>query len=180
MANTSAVQVLITINGKSITAYNNKRNVINLKISRVIGDAANKFTLDLFDETAWKIESALYGTKNTPISIVYGATGDWANGKHISFVGNCTNYNLSFQGAATILSIEGIVYGIDGIEGISGTSFWFKKATVNWVDTNIEEPEDESIRQLGPNSEEYRNACKIDGKSRIGKNRNFWWIRPRV
>ena len=168
MGNTAAVQVLITINGKSITAYNNKKNVISLKVSRVIGDAANQFTLELFDETAWKIESALYGTKNAPISIVYGASDDWANGKHIAFVGNIITYNLSFSGAATILSIEGIVYGVEGIEGISSTSFWFKKATVNWVDTNIAEPEDENIRALGPNDPRYRAACMIDGKSLEG------------
>ena len=63
MANMSAVQILITLNGKTVTVKNNKKNVVSLKVSRVIGDTANKFTLELFDETAWKLESALFGTK---------------------------------------------------------------------------------------------------------------------
>ena len=95
-SNTAAVQILITINGKSLTASNNKRNVVSLKVSRVIGDAADSFTLELFDETAWKIESALYNTDGAPITIIYGATDDWANGKHITFTGFITNYSLSF------------------------------------------------------------------------------------
>ena len=135
-----------------------------------MGDAANQFTLELFDETAWKIESALYGTKSAPISIVYGASDDWEHGNHIMFTGNITNYSISFVGAATMLSIEGIVYGVQGIEGSASTGFWFNKATVCWVDTNIQEPTNKTIFDYGPNDPRYRAACMIDGKSLVGKN----------
>ena len=113
-----------------------------------MGDAANQFTLELFDETAWKIESALYGTKSAPISIVYGASDDWERGNHIMFTGNITNYSISFVGAATMLSIEGVVYGVQGIEGAASTGFWFNKATVCWVDTNIQEPTNKDVFNL--------------------------------
>ena len=122
MGKTAAVQVLVTINGKTVTVENNKKNVVSLKVNRVIGDVANKFTLELFDETAWKLESALYKTGSTPISIQYGATGEWASGKYCTFSGLCTNYNLSFVGAATMLSIEGVIYNTAGIEGSNTAS----------------------------------------------------------
>lgn len=159
MANMSAVQILINLNGKSLTLYNNKKNVVSLKISRVLGDAANKFTLELFDESAWKLESALYKTKNTPISIQYGATGDWANGKHITFSGICTNYNLSFVGAATMLSIEGVIHGVEGISGSSGAGFWFRNDTICWVDKNVSEPSEGDANQAS-----WRAGCAVDGK----------------
>lgn len=168
MPQTAAVQMLININGKSVALKNNKKNIVSLKVSRTIGDAANKFTLELFDETAWRLESALYKTKLTPISIQYGATADWANGKHITFTGMCTNYNLSFVGAATMLSIEGVVYGVTGASGTESVNFWFKNETVNWVDTNIAEPTDDNIRKLGSDSAYYRAACMIDGKKLHG------------
>lgn len=164
MANMSAVQILININGKSVTVHNNKKNVVSLKVSRVLGDAANKFTLELFDETAWKLESALYKTKNTPISIQYGATGDWANGKHITFAGICTNYNLSFVGAATMLSIEGVIHGVEGITGSAGVGFWFRNDTICWVDTTIGKPDSTDENPENANKASWRAQCSVDGK----------------
>ena len=160
--NTAAVQVLITLNDKTITAKANKKNVVSLKVSRVLGDAANKFTLELFDETAWKLESALYKTQNTPISIQYGATGNWSGGNHITFAGICTNYNLSFVGAATMLSIEGIVTGITPVDGVTAGSFWFRNDTICWVDTNVSEPK--STDNFDINDVDYRRQCSVDGK----------------
>lgn len=174
MAHTAAVQILINLNGKSLTLNNNKKNVVSLKVSRVLGDAANKFNLELFDETAWKLESALYNTKQTPISIVYGATADWANGKHITFTGMCTNYNLSFVGQATMLSIEGVIYAAQGIDGSSSTNFWFKRETVNWCDTTLQEPDPESEEyKAGIDKSIYRRACKVDGKAAFGNDSNI-------
>lgn len=161
MANMSAVQMLININGKSLTLYNNKKNVVSLKVSRVMGDASNKFTLELFDETAWKLESALYGTKNASISIQYGATGDWASGKRITFTGICVTYNLNFVGAATILHIEGIVHSASSIEGSNSASFWFKKDTIQWVDTTVSSNLDRNYDDVA-----YRQSCAVDGKWR--------------
>lgn len=174
MAHTAAVQILINLNGRSLTLNNNKKNVVSLKVSRVLGDAANKFNLELFDETAWKLESALYNTKQTPISIVYGATADWANGKHITFTGMCTNYNLSFVGQATMLSIEGVIYAIQGIDGSSSTNFWFKRETVNWCDTTLQEPDPDSEEyKAGIDKAIYRRACKVDGKTAFGRDSNI-------
>lgn len=169
MAHTAAVQILININGKSLTLSNQKKNVVSLKVSRVLGDAANKFTLELFDETAWKLESALYKTGLTPISITYGATAEWANNKHITFTGMCTNYNLSFVGQATMLSIEGVIYAVKGVNGSSTTNFWFKKETVNWCDTTFTEPVNQDIYKLGIDRSLYRRMCSVDGKNAFGE-----------
>lgn len=169
MAHTAAVQILISINGKSITLSNQKKNVVSLKVSRVLGDAANKFILELFDETAWKIESALYKTGQTPISIVYGATADWANGKHITFTGMCTNYNLNFVGQATMLSIEGVIYAAQGVNGSSTTNFWFKRETVCWCDTTVQEPINQDAYKEGINNYMYRRLCSVDGKNAFGE-----------
>jgi len=163
MANMSAVQILITLNGKTVTVKNNKKNVVSLKVSRVIGDTANKFTLELFDETAWKLESALYGTKNTPISIQYGATGEWKNGKYIALSGICTNYNLSFVGAATILSIEGVIYSTAGVSGEESANYWFKNETIQWVDTDVKIPVDANGVTKNIQDPEVRAQCSIDG-----------------
>ena len=174
MTHTAAVQILINLNGKSLTLKKKKKNVVSLKVSRVLGDAANKFNLELFDETAWKLESALYNTKQTPISIVYGATADWANGKHITFTGMCTNYNLSFVGQATMLSIEGVIYAAQGIDGSSSTNFWFKRETVNWCDTTLQEPDPDSEEyKAGIDKSIYRRACKVDGKAAFGNDSNI-------
>ena len=176
MGKTAAVQVLVTINGKTVTVENNKKNVVSLKVNRVIGDVANKFTLELFDETAWKLESALYKTGSTPISIQYGATGEWASGKYCTFSGLCTNYNLSFVGAATMLSIEGVIYNTAGIEGSNTASYWFKNDTIQWVSTEIKTPSEEDLVSLygktegesayaqGYNSAKFRKNCSIDGR----------------
>lgn len=160
-AMTPAVQLLINLNGVSLTISNNKKNAVSLKISRTIGDGANKFTLQLFDETAWKLESLLYGSGQTPISFRYGAPGEWRQGRYVTFSGICVNYSLSFVGAATMLTIEGIVQAFNSIEGTSTVSYWFKPASICWVDTNLGGEYDASIDY---SIEENRAKVAVDGK----------------
>lgn len=59
---------------------------MSLKVSRTLGDGANKFTLQLFDETAWKLESLLYGTGQAPISFRYGAPEEWKKEDMLHFL----------------------------------------------------------------------------------------------
>lgn len=160
-AMTPAVQLLINLNGVSLTISNNKKNAVSLKISRTIGDGANKFTLQLFDETAWKLESLLYGSGQAPISFRYGASGEWRQGRYVTFSGICVNYSLSFVGAATMLTIEGIVQAFNSIEGTSTVSYWFKPASICWVDTNLGGEYDASIDY---SIEENRAKVAVDGK----------------
>ena len=175
-ASTPAVQILINLAGVSLTLYNEKKNVVSLKVSRTIGDGANKFTLQLFDETAWKLESLLYGTGQAPISFRYGAPEEWKKGRYVTFSGICINYSLSFVGAATMLTIEGIVQNTNTIEGTDTVSYWFKPASVCWVDT---EKRGYDASKDYSNQEE-RAKVSVDGKwatadisRQYGKNQGY-------
>jgi hypothetical protein len=158
-SNTEAVQVLISINGYSLTVRNDKKNVVSLKVARTIGDSADTFTLQLFDETAWKIESFLYGTKGASISIQYGATADWEEGNYRTFTGTILKYSSSFVGAATLLSLSGVVSSDTG-----NAQYWFKNQTIQWVDTNIQLPTGKTESTFDSTSAQQRNECAIDGK----------------
>lgn len=175
-AATPAVQILINLAGVSLTLYNEKKNVVSLKVSRTLGDGANKFTLQLFDETAWKLESLLYGTGQAPISFRYGAPEEWKKGRYVTFSGICINYSLSFVGAATMLTIEGIVQNTNTIEGTDTVSYWFKPASVCWVDT---EKRGYDASKDYSNQEE-RAKVSVDGKwatadisRQYGKNQGY-------
>lgn len=175
-ASTPAVQILINLAGVSLTLYNEKKNVVSLKVSRTLGDGANKFTLQLFDETAWKLESLLYGTGQAPISFRYGAPEEWKKGRYVTFSGICINYSLSFVGAATMLTIEGIVQNTNTIEGTDTVSYWFKPASVCWVDT---EKRGYDASKDYSNQEE-RAKVSVDGKwatadisRQYGKNQGY-------
>lgn len=175
-ASTPAVQILINLAGVSLTLYNEKKNVVSLKVSRTLGDGANKFTLQLFDETAWKLESLLYGTGQAPISFRYGAPEEWKKGRYVTFSGICINYSLSFVGAATMLTIEGIVQNTNTIEGANTVSYWFKPASVCWVNTQLENYD----ATKDYSNEENRAKVSVDGKwvtaetsRQYGKNQGY-------
>ena len=175
-ASTPAVQILINLAGVSLTLYNEKKNVVSLKVSRTLGDGANKFTLQLFDETAWKLESLLYGTGQAPISFRYGAPEEWKKGRYITFSGICINYSLSFVGAATMLTIEGIVQNTNTIEGTNTVSYWFKPASVCWVNTQLENYD----ATKDYSQQEERAKVSVDGKwatadisRQYGKNQGY-------
>lgn len=128
----SAVQILCTINGQSISIE--KKHLISLNIKRVIGDSANEFTLEVFDETAWRLENAIMansaGESLPPISITYSNANNIKNA--ITFIGNCLSYQLSFVGRATVLSISGVL-SASAVTQVSGTNFWFDRRTIEWV-----------------------------------------------
>lgn len=175
-ASTPAVQILINLAGVSLTLYNEKKNVVSLKVSRTLGDGANKFTLQLFDETAWKLESLLYGTGQAPISFRYGAPEEWKKGRCVTFSGICINYSLSFVGAATMLTIEGIVQNTNTIEGANTVSYWFKPASVCWVDTELKGYD----ATKDYSQQEERAKVSVDGKwvtaeisKQYGKNQGY-------
>ena len=175
-AATPAVQILINLAGVSLTLYNEKKNVVSLKVSRTLGDGANKFTLQLFDETAWKLESLLYGTGQAPISFRYGAPEEWKKGRYVTFSGICINYSLSFVGAATMLTIEGIVQNTNTIEGTDTVSYWFKPASVCWVNTQLEYYD----ASKDYSKQEERAKVAVDGKwvtaaisGQYGKNQGY-------
>lgn len=124
MATQGAVQIQVTINNQSITI--SKDHLVSLHIERVVGDSANNFTLEAFDETAWQLENALMGKEFAPITVSYSAANNLT--KAIMFSGTCYNYQMSFVGNATMLSIEGVLSASAGeIDG-----WWFDKRSIEW------------------------------------------------
>ena len=129
--NQGAVQVSVTINGGSITI--NKENFLNLKIKRYIGDSANTFTLEAFDETAYALENLLMKNQNfAPITVQYCSAKNM--NKKITFSGVCYNYQISFVGKGTLISITGVFCGGD----LGSTKYWFEKANIEWVGSTPE------------------------------------------
>ena len=109
MAVQGAVQLDVVIDGKSYSI--DRKHLSSLQVTRNLGDAANKFTLEVFDETAYQIENALAGRGQPSITVKYAAANDWAYGNQSSivFTGVCMDYQISFVGRATMLSVEGIL-----------------------------------------------------------------------
>lgn len=126
MATLGTVQLDITINGKSVTIT--KDHAVSLKVTRLIGDSADQFTLEVFDETAYQLESALMAQKLASIAVRYSVSTE-NNKKSILFSGTCYNYELTFAGRATMLSITGILASSTGIEN----GYWFDTRAVQWV-----------------------------------------------
>lgn len=52
-----AIQLEVTIDGISYSI--DKKHLSSLQVERNLGDSANKFTLEVFDETAYQIENAI-------------------------------------------------------------------------------------------------------------------------
>ena len=125
MATYGAIQIQVTINNKSFTFH--KDHAVSLKVKRTMGDSANEFTLELFDETAWQVENVLMGSQLAPIVVRYSAANNLNNS--ITFAGTCLNYQVSFVGTATLLTIEGILSASSG----DSSGWWFERANIEWV-----------------------------------------------
>lgn len=98
-----AIQISVLINEKTI--HIDRKNLVSLKINRILGDAADEFTLEIFDESAWKVEAALKGTvskssdntsKFAPITVMYSASTDLNKTKTVLFSGIILNYQVAF------------------------------------------------------------------------------------
>lgn len=124
--NQGAIQLEVIINNKNISIK--KENLVSLKVSRVIGDAANSFTLEVFDDTAWQLENAIMGTSLAPITIRYSASNSLNNS--IMFTGTCLDYQLSFAGRATLLSITGV---LSATSDTTEVGWCFEKRAIKWV-----------------------------------------------
>ena len=116
------VGLRVKINNTSIPIPNN--NLVSLKVARVIGDSVNSFTLEVFDDTADKVETILAGSGNQfcPIELWYRGK---ANETEEHFTGTIYNWVPSFIGASMMLSITGITG--ENSQGL------LAKDTVCWV-----------------------------------------------
>jgi hypothetical protein len=139
--------VKVIINNQSLTIK--KDHLVSLKVTRVIGDSANEFTLEAFDETAWQLENALMGEQLAPITIMYSAANDLT--KAIRFQGTCLNYQMSFSGKATLLTITGVLAATE-----EQTGWWFNSQAIEWCGS---EP---YTTIIGSTSEQ---DYSVDGKS---------------
>lgn len=161
-----AVQLEITINSKSFTIK--KDHAVSLKMDRVIGDSANKFTLEAFDETAWQLENALMKGQMAPITVKYSSAEDLS--KSYTFSGTCYDYQLTFVGRATMLSITGVLSST--LETTSG--FWFGSQAIEWCGSDIDRREDGTIYVDGKSQAEFNNykdnkdVCAIVKKDSYG------------
>ena len=79
--------------------------ISKIEINRVVSDAANKFTLSLLDDAAFKVEKKLLMGKNN-ISVTYY---DSNNNAKDTFNGNITKINSSFINDRNMLTIEGYI-----------------------------------------------------------------------
>lgn len=131
-----AIQLEVTIDGVSYSI--DKKHLSSLNVQRNLGDSANKFTLEVFDETAYQIESAIAGKGQPAISVRYSAANNWRSNDFSSvlFTGVCMDYQMSFVGRATMLSIEGILSAASTVP--ASVDWWFKKATINWCNADLE------------------------------------------
>lgn len=131
-----AIQLEVTIDGVSYSI--DKKHLSSLQVQRNLGDSANKFTLEVFDETAYQIENAIAGRGQPAISVRYSAANNWKSNQFnsVMFTGVCMDYQMSFVGRATMLSIEGILSAANIVP--ASVDWWFKKATINWCNADLE------------------------------------------
>lgn len=159
MATQGAIQLQVVINGQSLSI--NKDHLVSLNVDRVIGDGANTFTLEVFDETAWQVENALMGDNFANITVKYSAADDLTNA--IEFSGICTDYQISFVGRSTMITITGII----SVSIEAGSKLWFERANVEWVgdlmydsNGNIIGVDGKTIAET-QNYENNRDVCAI-------------------
>ena len=146
MSNHGAVQIQVTVNGHSLTIK--KKNLISLQVKRTMGDAANEFTLEAFDETAWQLENSLMGSDYAPISVAYSSAASINQNKTIIFAGTCFNYEVTFAGMSTMITITGILAASSDYS--SSASWWFDRNSIEWC---------------GSVPEQRNGTWYIDGKS---------------
>jgi hypothetical protein len=144
MASQGAIQLEVTIMGYSFSIK--KENLSSLRVKRVIGDGANEFTLELFDETAYNVEALLSNALNTnsnngnfpDIYVRYSAADDFGKKnnelqKAVIFTGVIYDYQLTFVGMSTMLSLEGLLSSAG--TSAASTFWWFDKSTICWAGT---------------------------------------------
>lgn len=136
MSTQGAVQLQVTVNRHSLSI--DKKNLMSLQVKRNIGDAANEFTLEAFDETAWQLEEALMGEDYAPITVSYSSSNSLNQNKTIVFTGICFNYEVSFVGRATMITITGTLSATDGVS----SGWWFDRNSIEWCATTPEERAD--------------------------------------
>lgn len=144
--NQGAIQLQITIAGKSLSI--SKSHLVSLHVKRVIGDAADDFTLEVFDETAVQVENLLIGSNLPTISVQYASSTELT--KTIIFTGVCLDYNISFVGRSMMLSITGILMTTGDVHD----GWWFDKANIEWCGKDI--------KDFGSNGS---HNYQIDGKN---------------
>lgn len=145
MATQGAIQLDVVINGVSFAIE--KKHLNSLKVTRVMGDSANEFTLEVFDETAYQIEALLSETINinngsnyASISIRYSAANSFGDenekdsDKAVYFSGVCYDYQLTFIGRSTMLSLSGLLSYAS--TSIGTTAWWFENRTICWCGFN--------------------------------------------
>ncbi len=139
-------------------------------MTRNLGDAANKFTLEVFDETAYQIENAIAGKGQPSITVKYAAANNWETNEHKSviFTGVCIDYQMSFVGRATMLSLEGILSA--GMTADSSVDWWFKKATINWCNADLEFGDDDNNEIDGHSIEDAEYKALDPNGSRANYN----------
>ena len=160
--NQGAIQLQIIINNKSLSI--SKKHLVSLNVKRVIGDSANDFTLEVFDETAYQVENLLIGSNYPSITVKYSSSTSLQ--KSVIFTGMCMDYNTTFTGRAMMLSITGILM----TTGDSYDGWWFDKATIEWCGSNVEDYENDGVHEYwidGKNASTFtqypsnRDVCAI-------------------
>lgn len=150
--NQGAIQIQVTIAGKSISI--SKSHLISLHVKRVIGDSADDFTLEVFDETAIKVENLLIGSNFPTITVQYSSSKTLT--KTVIFTGVCLDYNISFVGRAMMLSITGILMTTGDVHD----GWWFDRANIEWCGNEIQNQgsiENPSYAIDGKNASVFRN-----------------------
>lgn len=130
MSSQGAVQLDISINGKSLSI--DKQNLVSLNVNRVVGDSANEFTLEIFDETAYQVEQLLFRQGISSITVMYSAADDLDKNHSMMFTGVILTYNVSLVGRATMLSLEGVL--TCGMTANDTVNWWFNKQSICWAD----------------------------------------------
>lgn len=128
--------VFININNKT---FDTKNHLLSLTIERCIGDVANNFTLEVFDETAEDVEMLLMSAYPSEITVKYSNS---PNGTYDEFTGSVYDYTTSWVGLHTMLSITGVLSSGGGMLGRIG------KQTITWVE-NAETPDSDTLSSYG-------------------------------
>lgn len=128
--------VFITINGKT---FNTKNHLLSLTVERCIGDVANNYTLEVFDETAEDIEVLLMSAYPSELTVKYSNS---PNGTFDEFTGSVFDYTTSWVGLHTMLSITGVLSSGGGMLGRIGAQ------TITWVE-NATTPTEEQLKNAG-------------------------------
>ena len=128
--------VFISINDKT---FDTKNHLLSLTVERCIGDVANNYTLEVFDETAEDVEMLLMSGYPPEITIRYSNS---PNGTFEEFTGSVFDYTTSWVGLHTMLSITGVLGSGGGMLGRIGNQ------TITWVE-NATYPTQEQLDAAG-------------------------------